>query len=289
MLAVLGGCFASCHARPGLSPTGAPSLSACCPPCAGLLQGIEQKSQQSAEYGRLLADCQALYCEVPWHDRIIFYPLRCSLPVPAAMLLCNGCALGWPSLKLTPATPPPPPSVLFAWQARVSLMRGPVAQRIASYASQPLPSVLRSGCAYLMQARPGTSRNCWGFRAGIWQDRLSWRSKGVAVPAPSLPCLGGGIFCTGKHQLHTMPTFPSLPHAVADLWAGARPVRAPLSLLGLLPLRTGAAAGPAVHAALRRAAPCAGPGACLLLLRCAGCALSCLLRLAGLWLGSCMS
>ncbi|GAB4817343.1 hypothetical protein N2152v2_004389 [Parachlorella kessleri] len=75
------------------------------PALKGLLQGIEQRAQQpggAAEYGRLLADCQALYSE-----------------------------------------------------ARVALMRGPVAQRIAQYAAQPLPAVLRSGCAYLMQARGG--------------------------------------------------------------------------------------------------------------------------------------
>lgn len=68
------------------------------PALKGLLNGVEQRAQRSAEYGRLLTDCQQLYCE-----------------------------------------------------ARVSVMRGPVAARMSRYAAQPLQSVLRGGVAYLMQ------------------------------------------------------------------------------------------------------------------------------------------
>lgn len=69
------------------------------PALKGLLQGIEQRAQQSQDYARLLKDCQDLYCET-----------------------------------------------------RLALMQAPVAAHIRQCAQQRLPSLLRSGCAYLMQA-----------------------------------------------------------------------------------------------------------------------------------------
>ncbi|PSC70334.1 conserved oligomeric Golgi complex subunit 3 [Micractinium conductrix] len=69
------------------------------PALKGLLQGIEQRAQQSQDYARLLKDCQNLYCET-----------------------------------------------------RLGLMQAHVAAHVRQCAAQPLPSLLRSGCAYLMQA-----------------------------------------------------------------------------------------------------------------------------------------
>lgn len=63
----------------------------------GLLQGVEARSQRP-EYARLLAECQAQYCE-----------------------------------------------------ARLGLVAPVVRQRVAAFAIQPLPSLTRTGCAYLMQ------------------------------------------------------------------------------------------------------------------------------------------
>ncbi|KAI3426341.1 hypothetical protein D9Q98_008714 [Chlorella vulgaris] len=69
------------------------------PALKDLLQGIEQRAQQSQDYARLLKDCQQLYCET-----------------------------------------------------RLALMQAPVAAYMRQLASQPLPSLLRSGCGHLMQA-----------------------------------------------------------------------------------------------------------------------------------------
>jgi hypothetical protein len=39
-------------------------------------------------------------------------------------------------------------------EVRLGLVAGVTAQRVAAYAREPLPQRTRSGCAYLMQARP---------------------------------------------------------------------------------------------------------------------------------------
>ena len=112
-------------------------------------------------------------------------------------------------------------------EVRLLLVADLVAARMAEYAREPLPSLTRSGCSYLMQA-------ClWAASSLCLIRRPAW----ACLTAPTLPPVYSGLvsrasIMTGSHPLlalrYSMPTGPAflkVKHGRTGLPDGASAVR----------------------------------------------------------------